>query len=94
MEGAADYPVGIDGACQVPNTPALFTPRAKRNQAGFAAGLKCFMFKPTEMIKAYALRFLRKNRAVLAANGSSSNAPAIIVLGSGTKFGSLNAVPY
>jgi len=32
----------------------------------------------------YAIRFFRRTRKVLAPNGSSSNAPAITVVGSGT----------
>jgi hypothetical protein len=38
----------------------------------------------TNFANNYATRFLRRIRRVLAPNGSSSNAPAIIVVGSGT----------
>ena len=37
-----------------------------------------------DKINRYAARFLRRNRTVLAPKGSSSNAPTIIVVGSGT----------
>ena len=38
----------------------------------------------TDFVNNYAVRVLRNMRRVLAPNGSSSNAPAIIVVGSGT----------
>jgi len=41
----------------------------------------------------YDVRFLRRPRSVLAPNGSSSNAPAIIVVGSGTALKSKVAEP-
>ena len=53
----------------------------KSNQAGLED--RPVLLK-TDFVSNYALRLLRSIRRVLAPNGSSSNAPAIIVVGSGT----------
>ena len=50
----------------------------------FEAGLMQLTCEKLERVERYAARFLRRIRSVLAPNGSSSNAPAIIVVGSGT----------
>ena len=52
------------------NRPAL------RNRPG--------VWKSAELQNSQAARLLRRMRSVLAPNGSSSNAPAIMVVGSGT----------
>jgi hypothetical protein len=52
----------------------------KSNQAGLEDRP---VLLATDFVNNYAVR-LRRIRSVLAPNGSSSNAPAIIVVGSGT----------
>jgi hypothetical protein len=61
----------------------------KRNQAGLVTGLICL---ETGFVSNYAVRFLRRKRMVLAPNGTSSKAPAIIVVGSGTAVTSNRAI--
>jgi hypothetical protein len=53
----------------------------KSNQAGLEDRP---VLLATDFVNNYAVRVLRRSRSVLAPNGSSSNAPAIIVVGSGT----------
>jgi hypothetical protein len=53
----------------------------KSNQAGLEDRP---ILLATDFLNNYAVRVLRKIRRELAPNGSSSNAPAIIVVGSGT----------
>ena len=53
----------------------------KSNQAGLEDRP---VLLETDFVSNYALRVLRSIRIVLAPNGSSNNAPATIVVGSGT----------
>ena len=57
--------------------------KSKKNQAGLADRP---VLLATDFVSNYAVRVLRRRRIVLAPNGSSSNAPAIIVVGSGTSY--------
>jgi hypothetical protein len=66
-------------------TRPAFVPR--KNQAGLEDRP---VWLETDFVSNYALRFLRSIRIVLAPKGSSSNASAIIVVGSGRAVSCLN----
>ncbi len=61
----------------------------KKNQAGLEDRP---VLLANDFVNNYAVR-LRRMRSVLAPNGSSSNAPAIIVVGSGTGARLIDAPP-
>ena len=77
--GRAELPLGPEVSDARQRVPTI-----KRIRPVLRTGLRCFSFE-TDFVSNYAVRFLRRKRMVLAPNGRSSNAPAIIVVGSGTR---------
>jgi hypothetical protein len=67
--------------CRGAATPVFAESNARTNQAGLVDRP---VLLATDFVNNYADCLLRRTRSVLAPNGSSSNAPAIIVVGSGT----------
>jgi hypothetical protein len=74
------FPTGHAGAAELVRSGQA----PKRNQAGLENRPVLLV---TDFVSNYAVRVLRRIRSALAPKGSSSKAPAIIVVGSGTALG-------